>query len=183
MKRLFTVLPIIFLVVLMVVFATQLNKGPQDKSDLFTGKRRPAPELTLTSLEGAPFELASYQGAPVFVNLWATWCSPCEVEHPVLLDMASKGAPIIGVVYKDDPATAARALENAGNPFIATAQDVDGVAGLSLGVNSVPETFLIDADGMIIHQHRGPLSPEDADKLLKLYEALKAASVDDDEAA
>ena len=173
MKRLFTILPVVLLVALMVVFATQLNKGPQNKSDLFTGKLRPAPELTLTSLEGHPFELASYQGAPVFVNLWATWCAPCEIEHPVLLDMAARGAPIIGIVYKDDPATASLALQNAGNPFIANAQDVDGVAGLSLGVNSVPETFLIDAGGMIVHQHRGPLAPEDADALLEKYEELK----------
>lgn len=174
MKRAFYILPIILLIGLGILSVSKLDTVGGDKSDLFVGKVRAAPAVELPTLEQSTFNLQDHLGEPVIVNLWATWCLPCKVEHPLLMEMA-KSVPIVGIAYKDEPKLIKQTLHEDGNPFTAVGLDNDGMVGLALGVNAVPETFLIDADGMIVRQYRGPLGPEEAEAFLTDYEALKAA--------
>ncbi len=174
MKRAIYILPIVLLLVLAVLSVVKLGQVGEPKSDLFKGKNRPAPEIVLTTLDQSEFRLADELGKPVIVNLWATWCLPCKLEHPYLMEM-SKQVSIVGIAYKDDPDAIQTMLEVDGNPFSVVALDNDGMAGLDLGVNAVPETFLIDGDGMIVRQHRGPLSREEADEFIAQYQTLREA--------
>ncbi len=173
MKRIFFILPIVLLVGLAALSIVKLGQvGDADKSDLFVGKVRPAPAIKLPTLEHADYKLSDHLGEPVIVNLWATWCAPCKLEHPLLMEM-SEQASIVGIAYKDKESTIKSMLAIDGNPFTTVPLDKDGMVGLALGINSVPETFLIDAKGVIVRQHRGPLYAEDVKEFLQAYKALK----------
>jgi cytochrome c biogenesis protein CcmG/thiol:disulfide interchange protein DsbE len=119
----------------------------------------------------------------VLVNFWATWCTPCKAEHPVLMQMQAQGVPIVGVQHFDEgdrsnPQAAtdkARAmLGKEGNPFARTVVDPDGGVSLSFGIAGVPESFLVDAKGVIVKTLRGPLVGKDADEMLAAYKAEAA---------
>jgi cytochrome c biogenesis protein CcmG/thiol:disulfide interchange protein DsbE len=94
---------------------------------------------------------------PALVNVWATWCYSCRVEHPYLLSLAEQGIPIYGLNYKDDSAKARDWLEQLGDPYRLNIVDVEGSVGLDLGVYGAPETYVLDADGYIVHRHVGVL--------------------------
>ena len=171
------IMPIIILIGLVVLSIVKLGQvGNANKSDLFVGKLRPAPAIELPTLDGEYYKLSDHLGKPVIVNLWATWCAPCKLEHPLLMEM-SKKAPIVGIAYKDKVSTIKSMLAVDGDPFTTVPLDSDGMVGLGLGINAVPETFLIDAKGVIVQQHRGPLYPDDAKEFLKAYDALMAESI------
>ena len=104
---------------------------------------------------------ADVLGSVVLLNVWATWCVPCRREHGVLKRIADTGVvPIYGLNYKDKRKDALRWLRQLGDPYRASALDADGRVGEALGVKAVPETYLLDKDGKIAYQHRGPLTPE-----------------------
>ena len=94
-------------------------------------------------------------GQPVLINVWATWCIACKVEHPFLTRLAKQGVPIIGVNYKDDRAEALKWLDHLGDPYLFNAFDDAGRLGLNLGVYGAPETYLVDAEGIIRYKHIG----------------------------
>jgi cytochrome c biogenesis protein CcmG/thiol:disulfide interchange protein DsbE len=97
----------------------------------------------------------------VLINVWASWCSACKVEHPVLMELAQRGvAPIIGLNYKDAPEDARAVLKADGNPYEVSLIDRDGRTGIDWGVYGVPETFLVK-DGIILYKHIGPIAPGD----------------------
>ena len=108
------------------------------------------------SLDGA-----SLKGEPYLLNVWASWCAPCLQEHPVLVDLARrKVIRIVGVNYKDRPEDARAWLARHGNPFAAIVADRDGRTAIDFGVYGVPETFLVDAQGVIRFKHIGALTVE-----------------------
>lgn len=167
MKRWLAVLPLAALAALAVLFAVfALNHDPHVVPEAMVGK--PMPALSLPDLDGGrPRALAELVGAgPVLINFFASWCAPCEVEHPVLRGLAAQGVRVVGVAYKDAPEDAQAFLARLGDPFAARLIDRDGRAGVEFGVTGVPETFLIGRDGMILAKHAGPMSPEDAQALL-----------------
>ena len=94
-------------------------------------------------------------GEPALLNVWATWCVACRVEHPYLQQLADSGVPIYGVNYKDEDGAAGRWLAELGNPYRFNIADRDGTLGLDLGVYGAPETYLLDADGVIRYRHVG----------------------------
>ena len=94
---------------------------------------------------------------PALVNVWATWCYSCRVEHPFLLGLAERGVPIFGLNYKDDSVKARDWLVQLGNPYRLNIVDEDGALGLDLGVYGAPETYVIDEAGRIVHRHVGVL--------------------------
>jgi len=143
---------------LIVLFAVGLTRDPSKIPSPLIGK--PAPVFDLPTPEGGRLALATLQGQPVLVNFWASWCTPCLQEHPLLMELARSGVRIVGLNYKDDPAAAAQWLARHGNPFVTIAQDRDGRVGLDWGVYGVPETFVLDAQGVIRHKHIGPLTRE-----------------------
>lgn len=102
------------------------------------------------------------------VNFFASWCAPCEIEHPVLMGMKGRGVRIVGVAYKDAPPNSQAFLSRLGDPFSQALVDRDGRAGVEFGVTGVPETYVIGADGKVLAKHTGPLTEADAERLSKL---------------
>jgi cytochrome c biogenesis protein CcmG, thiol:disulfide interchange protein DsbE len=159
-KRLIAFLPLLGLAALAAMFALfSLNRDPNVKPDALVGK--PLPAVALPGLDGsAPRPLAAAVQGPTYVNLFASWCAPCEVEHPQLQALRDGGARVVGVAYKDDPAKTKAFLERLGDPFAEIRVDRDGAAGLALGITGVPETFLVDGQGTVLAKFSGPLTPE-----------------------
>ena len=172
MKRLAVIAPLAVLGALIVLFAVfSLRRDPSIKPDALVG--RPLPQLVLPTLVGGeaiPLR-ASVEG-PTFVNVFASWCTPCEVEHPELIKLSQSGVRVVGMAYKDDPAKTAAFLQRLGDPFATVLVDRDGRAGLELGITGVPETYLVGSDGVVHAKHAGPLTAEVAGTLLAQARSL-----------
>jgi cytochrome c biogenesis protein CcmG, thiol:disulfide interchange protein DsbE len=176
-KRSVAVLALVPFSALLVVSLWLLTR-PNPTPASFTSPIRPAPAFEAPGLDGQPVRLADFKGRPVVINVWATWCGPCKLEHPLLVDMANKGVEIVGILY-DDPngEDAARALlKKDGDPFVRVALDPAGDLALSIGISGVPESFLIDANGMIVKTKRNYFDQASADAFIAAYEAEKAKS-------
>lgn len=182
MKRWLALLPIAVLVVLAVFLMTQMGRmagepgaGPTYKPDALVGQ--PIPETTVLPIlvDGKAsddhLDLKT-AGKPMVVNLFASWCAPCRLEHPQLMKLKEQGIAVVGVAYKDDPVATAAFLEELGDPYRLVLVDREGRAGLDLGVSGVPESFAVDAYGTIVAKSSGPVLT-DAD-LQTLVDALKA---------
>ena len=111
------------------------------------------PELLTEEVIGA----SALQPRPALVNVWATWCYSCRVEHPYLLALAAQGVPIYGLNYKDESDKARQWLSELGDPYRLNIADRDGTVGLDLGVYGAPETYVLGPDGVIVHRHVGVL--------------------------
>lgn len=169
MKRWLAFLPLVVLVGLGVLFAVfALNRDPQVLPDAMVGK--PMPNMALASLDDGREvklrELASE--GPMLINFFASWCAPCRVEHPILVELKAGGVRMVGVAYKDKPLDSQDFLAQLGDPFAVRLTDQDGRAGIEFGVTGVPETFAVGRDGMILAKHSGPLTPADAERLARL---------------
>lgn len=166
MSRWVAALPLVVLAALAVLFAGYaLHRNPQVQPQALVGK--PMPDLTLPDLAtGAPTRLRDFvETGPVLVNFFASWCAPCEIEHPVLVAMRARHVRIVGVAYKDAPPNTQALLTRLGDPYAQTLVDRDGRAGIEFGVTGVPETYLVGRDGMVLAKHTGPLSEADAEAL------------------
>lgn len=153
--------PVAIFAVLVVVLGVGLKLDPRYVPSPLIDK--PAPEFSLTSLgeEPTPVSRADLLGRPVVLNVWASWCSACRIEHPLLVSLArTQGVEIIGLNYKDTRNDALRWLAEHGDPYRQSIFDPEGKLGLDLGVYGVPETFVLDKQGVIRHKHVGPLSEE-----------------------
>jgi len=163
MSRWLAVLPLIAILALGALFGLYaLGRNPQVQPQALVGK--PMPDLTLPSLEdGTPMRLhdAAAKG-PMLVNFFASWCAPCEIEAPVLMQLKAQHVRMVGVAYKDAPPKTQGFLSRLGDPFAQRLVDRDGRAGIEFGVTGVPETYLIGQDGKVLAKHTGPLSPADA---------------------
>lgn len=125
---------------------------------------KPMPEFSLSVLGSDGLVMTSQDliGEPFILNVWASWCPACRVEHEEISRIAGlEVIPIYGLNYKDDPNDAQRWLGQFGNPYTASLQDIDGQVGIDFGVYGAPETFLIDAKGVIRHKFIGPVSQQD----------------------
>ncbi len=129
----------------------------------------PAPEFALRSLDLEPNGLtrADLGGGPVLVNVFASWCAPCRIEHPRLVALAEEGARIYGVIWRDSPQAARAMLEELGSPYAAIGLDRNGRWGQGWAVEGAPETFLIDETGVVRLHIRGPLSARDIDEVIR----------------
>jgi cytochrome c biogenesis protein CcmG/thiol:disulfide interchange protein DsbE len=123
----------------------------------------PAPPFELPRLaDDAPVSLQSFTGKPVVVNFWATWCASCPMEHPVLLQAARRyegRVQFVGIAYEDKKPRLQGWLDRNGGEAFPTLVDVGGKAAIAYGVYGVPETYVIDAKGVIRYKHTGPISP------------------------
>lgn len=138
---------------------------------------KPAPEFALAPLPGKDNGLARSDlgGEPALVNVFASWCVACRVEHPILMDLAKQGdVRIFGLNYKDAPNDAVRWLDRFGDPYDRIGSDQNGRVGLDFGVYGVPETFVIDSKGIIVHKIIGPITPQILqEKLLPMLAELR----------
>ena len=159
-------LPLVALVALVAVFALNMDRDPSLVRSVLIDK--PAPIFTLPAVAGLPvpgFDTAKLQGQVTVVNVFASWCIPCRDEHPVLEALKQKtGVALYGINQKDAPNNATAFLAQLGNPYDAVGADVDGRASIDWGVYGVPETFVVDAKGVIRFKHTGPLAMADIDR-------------------
>ena len=123
---------------------------------------KPVPEFSLPSLgqPGVAITRRDLLGKPYLLNVWGSWCVNCRVEHPQLMDLAARGVRVVGYNYKDAPADATRWLEQFGNPYDPILADEEGRAALDFGIYGAPETFLVDAQGIVRWKLVGPITPE-----------------------
>ena len=130
---------------------------------------REAPAMTLTPLSDLPLTTAADLSAPglKLVNFWASWCAPCRVEHPFLMELADEGLPIHGINYKDRPDQALGFMGELGNPYATIGADNQGRTALEWGVYGVPETYLIDGEGRILLRHAGPITRQEYERVLR----------------
>ncbi len=169
MSRWLALLPLAALLALGALFYFYaLERDPQVQPRALVG--RAAPDLTLPTLaEGAPLRLRDMAAeGPMLVNFFASWCAPCEIEHPVLMGLKGRKVRIVGVAYKDAPPNSQAFLNRLGDPFAQALVDRDGRAGVEFGVTGVPETFVIGRDGRVVAKHTGPLTEADAARLAEL---------------
>ena len=136
----------------------------------------PAPEFSLAALHAdkSDFTRADLTAPGVkLVNIWASWCGPCRAEHPQIEALAAEGVVIHGINYKDAPENARAFLVELGDPYTLIGRDNDGRTGIEFGVYGVPETFVVNGEGVIVHKHVGPVLRRDMETL---RDAIEAAS-------
>lgn len=166
-KRWAALVPIIVVALLVGVFAKRLAdvEGGMDPSLVPTVLlNTPAPEFDLPPLpqRGDGLATENLKGEVSLVNIWGSWCVACLAEHPLLMDVAADEAvPIHGIAWRDDPQAAVRWLARNGDPYSRIGQDPVSEAAIAFGVTGAPETFVIDANGVIQYKHIGPITRED----------------------
>ncbi len=168
-------------VALVVLLAVGLGLNPREVPSPLVGKPAPAFRLNILDQPGKTFGPDDMKGKAWLLNVWSTWCVSCRQEHPVLVEFAKAGRiPLVGLNYKEVrgdgefdmskmPAgeevrlaseRASRWLSQHGNPYTLAVMDIDGRVGIDYGVYGVPETYVIDATGVIRMKHTGPISPD-----------------------
>ena len=176
MKR--YLLPLIVFAVLLGFLAVGLKLDPREVPSPLIDK--PAPAFSLPRLDAPEQHMAlqDLKGKVWLLNVWASWCVACRVEHPLLVELAGSGAvPIYGLNYKDKRDDALAWLGKHGNPYVASLSDTQGLVGIDFGVYGVPETFVIDKKGVIRFKQIGPLTVEAIEgKILPLLKELNAQS-------
>ena len=162
-RLLLALAPLVVLVGLLAVFAMSLNRDPSLIQSVLIDK--PAPQFSLPAVEGTGvpgFDTASLTGEVTLVNVFASWCIPCRDEHPVLVALKQQtGVRLFGMNQKDAAENATGFLKELGNPYDAIGADTNGRTSIDWGVYGVPETFIVDAKGIIRFKHVGPLTMED----------------------
>lgn len=157
MKRIALFLPLILFTVLAVFLWRGLSLDPNAMPSALLDK--PWPAFSLPTLENSSnITEKDMQGRKALINVWATWCVTCRVEHPFLMQLANKGVTLMGINYKDKTDEARQWLKEKGNPFQFTIVDADGKLGIDLGVFGAPETYFIDSHGVIRYKHVGDLN-------------------------
>ena len=161
MRRLRWLVPLGIFVVLLVFLGVGLTRDPREVPSPLVGK--PAPAFALAQLHDPSRQLGTtdLRGQVWLLNVWASWCVSCRVEHPLLLQLAkAKLVPVIGLDYKDKREDGMQWLGKFGNPYTLSAYDADGRVGIDYGVYGVPETFVIDAAGRVRYKHAGPITDD-----------------------
>ena len=150
---------------LVVLLGVGLTLNPREVPSPLIGKPAPAFDLPLLHAPEKTFSHKDMLGKVWVLNVWASWCPPCLVEHPVITALAQSGlAPVVGLNYKDARNDALPWLKRNGDPYAFSVFDLNGRIGIDYGVYGVPETYVIDRLGVIRYKHIGPLTPEASQK-------------------
>jgi cytochrome c biogenesis protein CcmG/thiol:disulfide interchange protein DsbE len=179
MKRLLFILPLLVFAGVAVYFGFGLTRDPSKIPSALIDK--PIPEFALPEIAGTgkpALTSATLKGDVALVNVFASWCAPCRIEHPIFMRLARDNAvPIYGISYKDKAEDSAKWLRELGNPYNAIGWDFDGRVAIDWGVYGVPETFVVDKAGTIRFKHVGAVTPDVLNnKILPLIEELKRKS-------
>ena len=186
MNRWFAIVPLLALVALVAFAALRLGdftgrslaegRSSEYRPDALVGQT--VPETVLPMLTGATAGPGMVDlktagvGKPMLINVFASWCAPCKLEHPQLMALKARGVAIVGVAWKDDPAATRRFLDELGDPYSMVLVDRDGRAGLDLGITGAPETFAVDAMGRVTAKASAPLMDQaEIDRLVASMQA------------
>lgn len=167
-------LPLIGFVVLVGFLAVGLNRNPREVPSPLIDKPAPAFRLSQLGDPSKTFSPEDFRGRVWLFNVWASWCVACKEEHPVLMEFAKANVvPLVGLDYKDTREAALTFLKRGGDPYLFSVMDEAGRVGIDYGVYGVPETFLIDKQGVIRFKHIGPVTPKVLEeKILPLIATL-----------
>lgn len=160
MMRFLVLLPLLVFSAMAAVFVSALGRDPNAMPSALIGQTVPAFRLAQLA-EGRPPPLTEADlptGEPYLINFYASWCLPCIAEHEHLMTLAQEdGAAIIGIAWQDAPGDAQAFLDKRGSPYTLVGLDPANRMGLDFGLKGVPETFVVNADGVIIYHHEGPI--------------------------
>ena len=168
MRRVLYILPVLVFVAIAGFLAQGLTRDPSELPSALLDQ--PAPEFDLPPIAGRDehgFARSDLGGEPALVNVFASWCVPCRIEHPLINRLAEDGVTVHGLNYKDEAGDARAWLDELGDNFTYAGSDLDGRAGIEFGVYGVPETYVVDADGNIVYRHVGPLQPRDVEETIR----------------
>jgi cytochrome c biogenesis protein CcmG, thiol:disulfide interchange protein DsbE len=168
-------LPLGIFLLLAVFLAVGLRLDPREVPSPLIGKAAPAFQLPQLQDPGRTLRTEELKGKVWVLNVWASWCVACLEEHPILVEFSRRNVlPIYGLNYKDKREDALDWLGKHGNPYIVSIQDADGRVGIDYGVYGVPETYVIDRDGVIRYKRIGPVTvPILQEKILPLVRQLQ----------
>jgi cytochrome c biogenesis protein CcmG, thiol:disulfide interchange protein DsbE len=158
MKR--YLIPLAVFVLMAGFLAVGLKLNPREVPSPLVNKPAPAFELPQLRDPSMKMTVAQMKGQVWVLNVFASWCTPCLAEHPYVTQLAKQGVKVVGLNYKDKAADATNWLRKHGDPYAAIVVDADGRAGIDWGVYGVPETFVIDQQGVIRHKQIGPITPQ-----------------------
>jgi cytochrome c biogenesis protein CcmG/thiol:disulfide interchange protein DsbE len=166
--RLKLAIPLAIFFLLVAFFAVGLFRDPREVPSPFIGRAAPAFKLEQLHQPQAAFTPEEMRGKVWLLNVWASWCVACQAEHPLLVQMSrDKLVPIVGLNYKDKRDDGLKWLVRHGDPYVLSAYDFEGKVGIDYGVYGVPETFVIDKQGVIRYKQIGPITPEALEKKIK----------------
>jgi len=177
MRRVLFLAPVALLILVLVGFGVGLRRDPSVLPSQLIGKPLPAFSLPPLSPDRTGLATADLAGEPVLLNVFASWCVACRVEHPTLMRLKAEGVNIAGLDWKDEAADGAGWLAQNGDPYARTGNDRTGRAGIDMGVSGVPETFVVDRKGRVRYRQVGPITPQVwAETIAPLMAKLKAES-------
>lgn len=173
MKRFALFIPLAILIVLVLFFWKGLSLDPNEMPSALIDRTFPEFALPRLDDQGKTATQTDLLGEVTIVNIWATWCVACKIEHPYLNQLAQSGVRIIGLNYKDDPEAARKWLMDLGDPYQWNIVDRQGTLGIDLGVFGAPETYLLDTKGVIRFKHVGVVDQQVWDeKFLPVIQSL-----------
>lgn len=177
MKSWRLVLPLAVFIVLVAFLWVGLSRDPREVPSPLVDKAAPAFQLVQLHAPDKQLSTADMKGQVWLLNVWASWCVSCRVEHPLLVELAKANiVPVIGLNYKDKRDLGLDWLKQNGDPYTLSVVDADGRVGIDFGVYGVPETFVIDKNGVIRYKQIGPITAEALEqKILPLVRALQKA--------
>jgi cytochrome c biogenesis protein CcmG/thiol:disulfide interchange protein DsbE len=168
-------LPLGIFLVLVVFLAVGLGLNPREVPSPLIGKPAPAFQLPQLQEPGRTLGSEELKGKVWMLNVWASWCVACLEEHPILVEFSRRNElPVYGLNYKDKRDDALRWLAKHGNPYTISVRDEDGRVGINYGVYGVPETYVIDRNGLIRYKRIGPVTVQILqEKILPLVRQLQ----------
>ena len=177
MKRLLFILPLVLFAGLAIAFWAGLQRDPSKLPSMLIDRPLPAFALPAVREGDVGLTTADLKGEPALLNVFASWCVPCRLEHPVLMRLKAEGVPIHGLDWKEPPADGAAWLAEHGDPYRRAGNDEPGRTGIDLGVTGVPETFIVDRHGRVRYKHVGAIQPGDWERTIgPLMEKLRTES-------
>lgn len=161
------ILPFIVFVIVAAFMYAGLGLNPREVPSPLIGKEAPAFTLPLLHEPSRQFSPQEMKGRVWLLNVWASWCTACEQEHPLFMELSRRNiVQIYGMDYKDKPEDGEAWLRRHGNPYKLVVSDLEGRVGIDYGVYGVPETYLIDKQGIIRHKHIGAVTPKILDETI-----------------
>ena len=171
-----TLIPLALFAAIAIGLGVGLNLQPRNLPSALVGQPAPAFALEAVRDFGPALSSENLIGQVSLLNVFASWCIPCLIEHPLWVEVGESGeVALFGLNYKDLPENASAWLQKNGNPYARTGADLNGRVGIDWGVYGVPETFIVDADGIVRLRHVGPIDRFVLEnQLLPLIRELKA---------